>query len=161
MMNTNLIVPFLLLISVFCLNKLCFAANSEVHDAKQANITKNTLFCGSKLCEKSSEICCESSYGSSSPSYCCDASGHYIVVKVVGAAVGAFFLVIIGAAVVKWLDETCNTRAREDQVKDEPPPFHIALTMKLKSKPVPPPNYYDVTGVQKFDDKYPPQYQEV
>ena len=36
---------------------------------------------------------------------------NHRVVKVVGAAVGAFFLVIIGAAVVKWLDETCNTRA--------------------------------------------------
>lgn len=34
---------------------------------------------------------------------------NHRVVKVVGAAVGAFFLVMIGAAVVKWLDEACNT----------------------------------------------------
>ena len=57
-----------------------FNANSVVHNTKQANITKNTLFCGSKLCETSSEVCCESSYGSNSPSYCCYASGHYMLV---------------------------------------------------------------------------------
>ena len=50
-----------------------------------------------------------------------------------------------------------------------PPPFNVALTMELKSKPVLPPNYYDVikgklnltTEKNEIDELPPPPFKEV
>ena len=49
-----------------------------------------------------------------------------------------------------------------------PPPFNIALTMELNSKPVLPPNYYDVingklqlTNENNRDEMPPPPFEDV
>jgi len=98
-------------------------------------------------------------------------SDTLVVERVIISSIGGFFFLICCFFVVKHLKEIKRKRARKaaEIAARNPPPFSIALTMELNSKPVLPPNYYDVIKGNlrltsekiETNEKPPPPFEDV
>jgi len=114
-------------------------------------VSQERRFCQLLKCEESGLTCCRRIFRRRRlPTlYCCNENIQHIPTIAILSSIAALIILILSYLIVKRIRLRKQQQARKaaELAARNPPPFNIALTMELNSKPVqPPPSYNDVTN---------------